>query len=178
MVVGDPPNFVEKPQNLVGAPDAILLACQPLQSHGPSFRPLLNAWFLYLWALFWVSSSSESMEASATSKRRVSDVFFLFGGDMSTRTCRIQGMGRDIICPSTHRQVCVARICIARSKPSTSAINNLTTMAPNLAESTHILIHSMISSKLQGENDVKDEEIATIAKCSTRRGPGELWTEG
>jgi hypothetical protein len=52
-------------------------------------------------------------------------------------------------------------------------------MAPSLAESTHILIHSMISSKLTGrEKDVKDEEIATIAKSSTRRGPGGLWIKG
>ncbi|KAI0534966.1 hypothetical protein GGR58DRAFT_28432 [Xylaria digitata] len=44
------------------------------------FSATSSAWFLCLWALFWVSSGSESMGASATSKRRVSDVFFFLGG--------------------------------------------------------------------------------------------------
>jgi hypothetical protein len=41
-------------------------------------------------------------------------------------------------------------------------------MAPNLALSKHILIQNMISSKLQDEQALKDDDIAKIADCSDR----------
>ena len=47
-----------------------------------------------------------------------------------------------------------------------TAINGLTTMAPNLALSKHVLIQNMISSKLQDDEALKDDDIAKIAECS------------
>jgi hypothetical protein len=41
-------------------------------------------------------------------------------------------------------------------------------MAPNLALSKHILIQNMISSKLQDDKALKDDDIAKIADCSDR----------
>ena len=43
-----------------------------------------------------------------------------------------------------------------------------TTMAPNLALHKHIIIQSIISSKLQGDDDPEDDEIAEIAGCTDR----------
>jgi hypothetical protein len=48
------------------------------------------------------------------------------------------------------------------------AINSLTTMAPNIALSKHTLIQDMISSKLQDDKALKDDDIAKIADCSDR----------
>jgi transposase len=45
---------------------------------------------------------------------------------------------------------------------------SLTTMAPNLALSTHDLIQNIISSKFQGDKALKDDDIAKIADCSDR----------
>ena len=44
--------------------------------------------------------------------------------------------------------------------PQHTAINGLTTMAPNLALSKHVLIQDMISSKLQDDKALKDDDIA------------------
>ena len=54
--------------------------------------------------------------------------------------------------------------------PSTGspAHNPSTTMVPNLARSTHELIQDMISSKLQDDTTLRDDDIAKIAGCSTR----------
>jgi transposase len=41
-------------------------------------------------------------------------------------------------------------------------------MAPNLALSKHVLIQNMISSKLQDDEALKDDDIAKIADCSDR----------
>jgi hypothetical protein len=46
-----------------------------------------------------------------------------------------------------------------------TAINGLTTMAPNLALSKHILIQDMINSKLQDDKALKDDDIAKISLC-------------
>jgi hypothetical protein len=45
------------------------------------------------------------------------------------------------------------------------AVNGLTTMAPNLALSKHVLIQNMISSKLY-DKALKDDDIAEIVECS------------
>ena len=47
-----------------------------------------------------------------------------------------------------------------------TTINDLTTIAPNLALSKHVLIQNMISSKLQDDKRLKDDDIAKIADCS------------
>jgi hypothetical protein len=47
--------------------------------------------------------------------------------------------------------------------PCFVAFNVLTTMAPNLALSKHDLIQSMISSKLQDDKALKDDDIAKTA---------------
>ena len=47
-----------------------------------------------------------------------------------------------------------------------TAINNLTTMSPNLALSKHVLIQNMINTKLQDDEALKDDDIAKIADCS------------
>jgi hypothetical protein len=52
--------------------------------------------------------------------------------------------------------------------PQHTAINGLTIMAPNLALSKHVLIQDMISSKLQDDKALKDDDIAKIAECSDR----------
>lgn len=49
-----------------------------------------------------------------------------------------------------------------------TAINGLATMAPNLALSQHVLIQDMISSKLQDDKALQDDNIAKAAKCSNR----------
>lgn len=41
-------------------------------------------------------------------------------------------------------------------------------MAPNLALSKHVLMQDMISSKLQDDKALKDNDIAKIAVCSNR----------
>lgn len=41
-------------------------------------------------------------------------------------------------------------------------------MAPNLALSKRVLVQNIIQSKLQGDKDPKDDEIAEIAGCTTR----------
>jgi uncharacterized metal-binding protein len=41
-------------------------------------------------------------------------------------------------------------------------------MAPNLALSKHVLIQDVISSKLQVDKVLKDDDIAKIAECSDR----------
>ena len=46
-----------------------------------------------------------------------------------------------------------------------TTVNGLTTMAPNLALSKHVLIQDMISSKLQDDNALKDVDIAKTAEC-------------
>ena len=52
--------------------------------------------------------------------------------------------------------------------PLLTTINGLTTMAPNLALSKHVLIQDMISSKLQGDKALKDVDIAKTAECTDR----------
>jgi hypothetical protein len=49
-----------------------------------------------------------------------------------------------------------------------TAINGLPTLAPNLALSRHILVQNMISSTLQDDKVLKDDDIAKIADCSDR----------
>jgi hypothetical protein len=41
-------------------------------------------------------------------------------------------------------------------------------MAPNLALSKHVLIQDVVSSKLQDDKALEDDDIAKIAECSDR----------
>ncbi|KAK4453047.1 hypothetical protein QBC34DRAFT_376501 [Podospora aff. communis PSN243] len=41
-------------------------------------------------------------------------------------------------------------------------------MAPNLTLHKRVLIQSIVNSKLQGDDDLKDDEIADVAGCSAR----------
>jgi len=49
-----------------------------------------------------------------------------------------------------------------------STIDDSTTMAPNLAVSTHELTQNIIGSKLRDDQGPTDDQTANIARCSTR----------
>ncbi|KAK4445623.1 hypothetical protein QBC34DRAFT_163842 [Podospora aff. communis PSN243] len=60
-------------------------------------------------------------------------------------------------------------MCHHLSAADNGIINRTTTtMAPSLALHKRVLIQSIINSKLQGDDDLKDDEIADVAGCSAR----------
>ena len=74
--------------------------------------------------------------------------------------------------PELGRNVVITSLSAADSGIINRTINRTTsrtttTMAPNLALHKRVLIQSTIDSKLQGDDGLKDDEIADIAGCST-----------
>jgi transposase len=66
------------------------------------------------------------------------------------------------ILPATDKPFCV------RNVVRHQRLDFVTTMASNLAVSTHELTENVIKSKLQGDRGPTDEQTASIARCSAR----------
>ena len=72
-----------------------------------------------------------------------------------------------VSCPLSHRLPGVINFIIIIILPSTIH-DSTTTMAPNLAVSTHELTQNIINSKLQGDQGPTDDQTAKVACCSAR----------